>query len=219
MGGGACSAMGALLRCQCFRSCSFSRRLSSRRVVLCGGAGGLQWWRGTGQASCGVGAQMVVLRGGGIRLWRGWKGRRSGGRGELQCASGRRSDAPLGGCIGHICGAQCGDQVERAAGGCSLCLGTCSGAITEGGGEQIELDLCPAAGWRRRHRRWAKQQAPRARAKRGQRDAQRPWEWQVRLSGREPDDRGFWPVDCLLAVKRPARRWAGGAGALGGWWV
>lgn len=85
--------------------------------------------------------------------------------------------------------------------------GTCSGAIAESWGEQVELDLCPAVGWRRRHRLWAKRREQRARAKRRRREALRLWEWHVRLSGGEPDDRGFWPVDRLLAVRRPERRW------------
>ena len=29
----------------------------------------------------------------------------------------------------------------------------------------------------------------------------------MRALGDEADDRGFWPVDCILAVRRPERRW------------
>lgn len=85
--------------------------------------------------------------------------------------------------------------------------GTCSGARAEAVTEVIELDLCPAAGWRRRHRRWARQKARRDKVKRSRLEARRRWERRVRALGDEADDRGFWPVECILAVRRPERRW------------
>ena len=85
--------------------------------------------------------------------------------------------------------------------------GTCSGSLAEAHVEHVELDLCPAAGWRRRHRRWARQRARQERAKARRQEARRLWERRVRLLGDEADDRGFWPVDDILDVRRPERRW------------
>ena len=85
--------------------------------------------------------------------------------------------------------------------------GTCSGAVAMAHTETIELDLCPAAGWRRRHRRWARQRARREKVKRRRQEERRRWERRVRILGDEADDRGFWPVERIVAVRRPERRW------------